>query len=160
MASLKKKITYENLLYLILLMAPFLDATSFLFRQIFNEAIISPATVIRPIIPICLLIYIFIKEKKYRLPMIGVGIIYALYGIGHMLIFNQLFRGIAFGNFAHEFQYIYNYTFMIGLLLAFYYVYKNYKMDNFLKLLLQFMFLYILIYNQLYKYIFNTYIKV
>jgi hypothetical protein len=130
MDNLKKYFSYENFLYLILLMAPFLDAIGFIFREIYPSAAISPATVIRPIIPLGLLIYIFFKEKKLCLPMIGVGIIYVIYGIIHMLIYKELITGISFGSMMHEAQYIINYTYMMGVFFIFYYGNKNYNLKK------------------------------
>jgi hypothetical protein len=130
MENLKKKINYENLLYLILLISPFLDITSFLYRYFFPEALLSPATVIRPIIPICLIIYIYFKEKKYRLKLTLLSILYVAYGLFHILNFKEIMTASSYGTIVHEFQYIVNYTFMIVTVICFYYGYKNYKLDK------------------------------
>lgn len=126
MPNIKKKITVENILCLFIVLCPILDMISFLFRNFFNTSI-SPSTFIRPIIPITLIMYIFIKDK-IKLKLVLVAIIYAVYALIHIYIFNILKTEISYGTVMHELQYIINYSFMI--LNLFIYLYFFYRNDN------------------------------
>ena len=65
--KLKGKINVENILCLFIVMCPFLDILSFLFRNIFNTNL-SPSTILRPVITIVVIIYLFFKrDKKFKL---------------------------------------------------------------------------------------------
>ena len=112
---MKKKIinicTLENLIYIYILICPILDITSFLFRNKFNINF-SPSTMIRPIIPIIAFIILFFKETN-KLKKILVGIVYLLYSIIHLVIFQKLHNESSYGNIVNELQYIVNYTLMI-----------------------------------------------
>ena len=59
---LKKVITVKNLLCLFMIICPILDASSFIFRNYFNTSL-SISTILRPIIPIIVIIYLFFKDK-------------------------------------------------------------------------------------------------
>ena len=106
-----------------IIFCPILDMLSFIFRNIF-ETKISPSTFLRPIVSIIVIIYILLKEKK-RFKIIGVGIIYAVYALIHLYIFQKIRTGCSYGNILHEAQYIVNYTFMILNLFIFTYVFKD-----------------------------------
>lgn len=121
MNKILKKITLENLLCLFIIICPILDSASFLFRNYFNTRL-SISTIIRPIIPIIVITYIFIKDR-IKTPLIFAGITYILYGIIHIYIFKYLQTESAYGNILRELQYIINYTFMIMNLFTYLYVF-------------------------------------
>lgn len=127
---MKKYLKVENLLYLMLILSPFFDSFSFIYRSIYKDVSISPITVIRPIIPIILALYMFIKDKSTRKIFIIGGIIYFIYGITHLYLYNGLLTGISYGGVLHEAQYIINYTYMILVLYIFLYFYRNKKLDK------------------------------
>ena len=88
--KIRKIINLENILCVFLIICPILDIASFVFRNAFNVSF-SPSTFIRPIIPIIVRIYIFFKEKKkFKLYMFLVGIVYLIYGIAHLYMFQVL----------------------------------------------------------------------
>lgn len=108
-----KQITLENLLSFFIILCPILDIASFMFRNRFATNY-SISTFIRPIIPIAIFGYIFIKKnKKSKLKIIGIVICYIIYAIIHICIYNNLMRNCSFGSLIHEFQYLVNYSFMI-----------------------------------------------
>ena len=57
-----KNINEENMLCFFIMICPILDMVSFLYRNTFNTNF-SPSTIIRPIIPIIIAIYLFFKQK-------------------------------------------------------------------------------------------------
>ena len=88
--KIRKIINLENILCVFLIICQILDIASFVFRNAFNVSF-SPSTFIRPIIPIIVGIYIFFKEKKkFKLYMFLVGIVYLIYGIAHLYMFQVL----------------------------------------------------------------------
>ena len=88
--KIRKVINLENILCAFLIICPILDIASFAFRNAFNVSF-SPSTFIRPIIPIIVGIYIFFKEKKkFKIYMFLVGIVYLIYGITHLYMFQVL----------------------------------------------------------------------
>lgn len=119
----RKNITIENLLYIFIIMCPILDMASFIFRNVFNTSI-SPSTFIRPIIPICIITYIFFKDK-IKLKLIIVASIYAIYAVVHLIIFNMLKTGSSYSGIVHELQYLINYSFMILNLFIYLYTFKK-----------------------------------
>ena len=119
--NIKKVITIENILCLFLILCPILDAASFLYRNYFNTNL-SVSTVLRPIIPIIAIVYIFFKDK-IKSKLIITGLIYGLYAIIHLYIFSIMARGSAYGNIFRELQYIVNYTFMIMNLFIYLYIF-------------------------------------
>ena len=127
---MKKYLKIENLLYLMLILSPFFDSFSFIYRSIYKDASISPITIIRPIIPIILALYMFIKDKSTRKVFIIGGIIYFIYGVIHIYLYNRLLTGISYGGILHEAQYIINYTYMILVLYIFLYFNKNKTLDK------------------------------
>ena len=120
-----KKFKIEYLLYIFIVLSPFLDVIGFLFREWYPEASLSPATVIRPIIPLILLSYIFFKDSKVKKYLIISAIILILYGSVHLLIYNSLKTGISYGSLFSEMQYVINYTYMLYVLFIVLYFYKK-----------------------------------
>lgn len=85
-----RRISLENILCFFIIICPILDMVSFLFRNIFNTTM-SPSTILRPIIPIIVIIYLFFKEnRKFKLYTFLIGIIYLIYAILHLYIFKTL----------------------------------------------------------------------
>lgn len=120
-----KKINVEDILCMFIILCPILDMVSFLYRNIFNTNS-SPSTIIRPIIPIIIAIYMFFKEdKKFKKNIVIVGIIYLIYGILHLCVFNTVITGSGYSTVIHEAQYIVNYTFMIFNLFIYIYVFRK-----------------------------------
>lgn len=107
----KKKIQLETLVYIFIILCPILDIISFLFRNYFS-CTVSPSTIIRPIIPIILFMILFFKEKSKTKKM-TVALIYIIYVIIHLMIFQKLHNKSSYGNIINEIQYIVNYSFMI-----------------------------------------------
>ena len=120
----------EKLLYLFILLSPLLDASSCLIANYFPNISISPTLIIRPIIPLILLGYIFFKEKRYRLFLILSAILYIAYGGIHLWITNGLFTGISYGTLLEEASYVINYTYNIYLLFIVYYFYSNGRLKD------------------------------
>lgn len=121
----RKEFKIEYLLYLFLILSPFFDATSFLFRDMFPNSSLSPSTVLRPIIPLILCLYIFIKDSKTRKYFIGAGIIYGSYMIGHLYATNTVLTSISYKGLFSELQFVINYSYMIFLFYAIYWFSKN-----------------------------------
>ena len=120
-----KKFTIENILCVFIILCPILDIVSFLFRNVFDTSI-SPSTFIRPIIPAIVIIYLFIKEdKKFKRNVFIIGIIYLIYGIIHLYVFNSLRTESSYGNLIHEAQYLINYSYMILNLFIYIYIFKD-----------------------------------
>ena len=124
----KKGFKIEYLIYLYIIISPFLDALSCMYREWFPNNTLSPLMIIRPIIPAILLIYIFFKDKKTRIPLIISGIVYVIYGIVHLLIFIHLLTCISYGNIFKEGLYVFNYTYMIYIMFIIMYFYKRKKL--------------------------------
>ncbi len=125
MKKVKKIISQENLLSFFIIMCPILDIASFLFRKSFDTNY-SISTFIRPIIPILIFVYIFFKQKNQnKLKTIGICIVYTIYGLVHLYIYNNLKVKCSFGTVLHEAQYIVNYSFMILNLFIFGKVFNN-----------------------------------
>lgn len=116
----------DDILSVFIILCPILDMASFIFRNIFGTNF-SPSTVIRPIIPILLTCYIFVKKDLKKQLLIS-GFIYGIYGLIHLYCFELLKTGASYSNVIHEAQYIINYTFMI--LNLFLYIYVFYKKDT------------------------------
>lgn len=122
---IKKYINVENVLCLFIVLCPLLDIISFLYRNNYNTNI-SPSTIIRPVIPIIVIIYLFFKnDKKFKIQIFSVGLIYGIYGIIHLYIFSKIKNGSSYSNVVHEAQYIVNYSFMILNLFMYTYIFKN-----------------------------------
>ena len=107
------KNTIENLLCLFIILCPMFDILSFITRNTWHS-IISASTFIRPIIPVFVGMYIFIKaDKKEKKLLIILAISYILYAIIHLAIMKSLIMGCSYGNVISELQYVFNYTFLI-----------------------------------------------
>ena len=130
MKKLKQYINLESILCAFIIMCPVLDMLSFIFRNAFNVNF-SPSTIIRPIIPVAIIIYIFFKDK-IKIKLILVVSIYTIYGVVHLILFNLTKTGWAYSGLIHELQYIINYSFMILNLFIYMYAFKN-KEDDKLK---------------------------
>lgn len=125
-----KKFKMSYLLYIFILLCPILDASSLLINTYIPDLVISPTLILRPIIPIILLIYIFFKEKKYRGKLIIMSLIYLVYGIVHLFITHKLIYGISYSTVYEEATYVINYTYNIYLLFIIYYLNKNNKIPD------------------------------
>ena len=121
-----KNITKEDVLCLFIIISPILDMLSFIFRHSFDTSF-SPSTFIRPIIPIIMVMIIFFKNK-FKLKLFIGALIYGIYALIHILIFNNIKTESSYGGVINELQYIVNYSFMI--LNLFIYAYVFYKKDN------------------------------
>lgn len=121
-----KNITKEDVLCLFIIVSPILDMLSFIFRHSFDTSF-SPSTFIRPIIPIIMVMIIFFKNK-FKLKLLIGALIYGIYALIHILIFNNIKTESSYGGVINELQYIVNYSFMI--LNLFIYAYFFYKKDN------------------------------
>ena len=119
---IKNKFYIENLICLFIILNPILDIISFLVRNKFYD---NPGTtnsitaLLRPIIPVILSIFIFIKssgEQKRRLLLLV--FIYVLYAVEHMLLCMDNFREWSYGTPKHEFSFVLNYTFFIVTLIV------------------------------------------
>ena len=127
-----KQIKLEHIIYFYIIICPILDIASFLFRNAFDTKI-SISTFLRPIIPIILAIYIFIKSnKKHKLILLGIASTYLVYGIVHLAVTKTFLTGCSYGGIVQELQYVVNYTFLIFNLVVFYYVFinNNWRKDN------------------------------
>ena len=127
-----KQIKVQHIIYFYIIICPILDIASFLFRNALNTNI-SISTFLRPIIPIILAIYIFIKaNKKHKLILIGIASTYLVYGIVHLAVTKTFLTGCSYGGIVQELQYVVNYTFLIFNLIVFYYVFinNNWRKDN------------------------------
>lgn len=121
--NIKNKLTLENLLVLYIILCPILDITSFLFRNYFKLDF-SPSTIIRPIIPCVCFAILFFKEKNKK-QKIGIAVIYFVYSIIHLYLFQKLHNQSSYGTLKNEIQYIANYSIMIINLYLFYKILKN-----------------------------------
>lgn len=131
---MKKKITIENILCLFIVLCPILDMASFIFRNIFNTNV-SISTVLRPIIPIIAILYIFFKDKIKGKLIVGFGL-YFIYGAIHLIIFQHVKTVSSYSGIIHEAQYIINYSFMILNLFIYLYVFKEKGSENLKKSIL------------------------
>lgn len=140
----KRKIEVEDFLCLLIIICPILDIVSFIFRNTFDTSI-SPSTILRPIIPIGVMVYLFFKkDKKFKIYTIGVGIIYLIYGLIHLYVFEKLKTGSSYSNVVHEAQYVVNYSFMILNLFLFIYVFKDKNTDKLKNSVIISMYIYII----------------
>lgn len=121
--TIRETINLKNILYFFIVLCPILDMTSFIFRNQFQTSF-SPSTIIRPIIPIVVILYLFLKEKMKK-KIIFVSMIYACYAIIHLYLFQLTKTGNAFGGLTHELQYLINYSFMILNLFIYLFVFNK-----------------------------------
>lgn len=109
---MKKKIE-EKILCLLIIICPILDMTSFIFRNVFHTNF-SPATFLRPIIPAIVIFYLFFKkDKKFKIITISMGVLYTIYAILHLYVYQNIITGSSYAGITHEAQYLINYTYMI-----------------------------------------------
>ena len=119
-----RKIFYvENLIFLFIILNPILDIISFLIRNKFSdnpETATSITALIRPIIPIILSVFVFIKasnETKRKLLLLI--FVYVLYAIEHMLVCLDSFKEWSYGTPMREVSFLISYTFFIINLIVF-----------------------------------------
>lgn len=125
-----KNIKLEDILCLYIILCPILDIASFLYRNHFNTNI-SISTFLRPIVPVVLAIYIFIRaNKKNKLILLGITALYVLYGVIHLIVTKTFLTGCSYGGIKEEMQYVINYSFLIINLIVFYYAFINKKWRN------------------------------
>ena len=127
-----KKFKIEYLLYLFIIIAPILDAGSFLYKQVLPNSTWSPTMFIRPLIPFVLFIYMLIKAPSERKKLIIFTLLAVCYGVIHLLITKKLLVPISIGTLMQEATYIINYTYTVYLLMIFIY-FKNEKDIKYLK---------------------------
>ncbi len=121
--KIKELLTLENIMCMLIILCPIFDIASFTFRNYFKTNI-SVTTIIRPIIPLMVAIYILIKSNnKERLKLIAIGAVYLIYGIIHLKIMKSLSTESSYGSVNNEFQYICNFTFLIIYLIIFSYTF-------------------------------------
>ncbi len=142
-----KKINFkmEYLIYAFFVLSPFLDAFSFLFRKDYPNAMISPSTIIRPVIPCILFIYLYLKEKPCRKKMVLGVFFYGLYAILHLYAFTKLHRESSYGSIFHEMQYLLNYSYMMVMLVLISYFRKQDRLGEIKKYLFFYLMGYIMI---------------
>ena len=125
-----KNIKIEDILCFYIILCPILDIASYLFRNYFNTNI-SISTFLRPIIPAAIAIYIFIKaNKKNKLILLGIMLIYVIYGIVHLLVTKTFITGCSYGGVKQELQYIINYSFLIINFIVFFYAFTDKEWRN------------------------------
>ena len=125
-----KNIKLEDILCLYIILCPILDIASFLYRNHFNTNI-SISTFLRPIVPVVLAIYIFIRaNKKNKLIFLGITALYLLYLVIHLIVTKTFLTGCSYGGIKEEMQYVINYSFLIINLIVFYYAFINKKWRN------------------------------
>ena len=121
--KIKELLTLENIICMLVILCPIFDIASFTFRNYFKTTV-SITTIIRPIIPLIIAIYMLVKSNnKERLKLVAVGVVYLIYGIIHLSIMKSLITGSSYGNVKNEFQYICNFTFLIIYLIIFIYTF-------------------------------------
>lgn len=126
MEKIKQIIKLENLLSFFIIICPFLDIASFLYRNKFGTSY-SISTFVRPIIPIIVFIILYIKSCD-KIKVTVISCIFFIYALIHLCIYKTMLVGCSFGTVVHEAQYLVNYSFMILNL----YIYKKvYNNDNF-----------------------------
>lgn len=131
-----RNVKIEDILCLFIIICPVLDMMSFLFRNAFHTNF-SPSTIIRPVIPILVILYLFIKkDKKFRLYTLSVFVVFGIYALAHLYLFNKVKTGISYSGVMHEAQYIVNYSFMILNLFIYMYIFKDKNTDKLKKSIL------------------------
>ena len=130
MEKIKKLITLENMLCLLVILGPIFDIASFLFRNYF-ETTFSISTFVRPIIPVIVSLCVFIKaEKKQKLQMLGIVAIFAVYSVVHLMLTKTQVSGMSYGSIKEELQYVFNFTFLSIYFYIFNSVFKNKNTDK------------------------------
>ena len=127
---MKKILNLENILCVFIIICPILDMISFLYRNVFGTNF-SPSTITRPIIPAIVILYLFLKkDKKFKLYLFVVAVIYGIYSLVHLYIFTKVKTGMSYSNEIHELQYLVNYTFMVLNLFLYTYIFKNSNVEK------------------------------
>lgn len=116
-----KKIKLEDILCFFIILCPIFDMISFIFRNT-CETSWSPSSFLRPIIPIIIFAIVFFKNK-IKTKMFIVSLIYGIYAIIHLIMFNIVKVDASYGGILNELQYLVNYTFMIMNLFLFTYLF-------------------------------------
>ncbi len=129
-----KNIKTEDLLCAFVILCPLLDILSFIYRNTFDTTI-SPSTFLRPIIPIALILLVFFKNNIKSKILIGT-LIYGIYAVIHLYIFEKIRVGASYGGVLQEAQYMANYTFMILNLFLFVYLFWKKDCDKLKKSIL------------------------
>ncbi len=125
-----KNFKIEYLIYLFLLLTPFLDSISFLYREYGPDTLLSPTTILRPVIPVILLVYIYIKDRNARKYLWLGGFIYGLYALGHLWTFQHFHTDFNAGGVFSELQYVINYSYMIGLFYVLWWFHKQNRIPH------------------------------
>lgn len=121
--NIKTRLTVPNLLTIFIILCPIFDISSYIFKNIFKTEI-SISTVLRPIIPVIIGLYIFVKaNKKEKIIFVIIGTIYASYAIAHLVVSKNMFMGCAYGTIKNEVQYVINFTFLIIYFVIYNYIY-------------------------------------
>lgn len=115
----------EKLLYIFIILNPIFDILS----GKFYIGSFSITMFLRPILPLCLLLYIFLKDKDERKKLFILGLIYSLYALIHLYLYNKNITPFAYGNTLYEASYLINYTYLIFTCYLFIYVFK--KVSNY-----------------------------
>ena len=126
---MSNKMNKEKWLYTFILLNPIYDILSSLFN--YYGFSYSLSTLLRPIIPLLMIIYIFFTDRTVRKKLLILGSIYVSYVVTHLYLYNNIKTGISYGNLLHEFQYLINYTYLIFTFLLFLYIF--FKRENKLK---------------------------
>lgn len=130
-----KKNKLEYLLYVFIIISPILDALAFLVREWFPSLVISPIMVVRFLIPLFILCYIFFKDNGARKKLFIMFLVILVYDCCHLLIFKNNVKGIAYGGIFQECQYLLNYSYMVFLLFMVLYLHKKVGLANLKKAL-------------------------
>lgn len=117
----------EKLLYLFIILNPILDLISGISNEFLNLSI-SYSAILRPLIPIALILYLFFLQKEIRLRLVIVGIIYGVYAAIHLYLFHTHRNSFFFGTTRQELQYLVNYTYLIVNIILYYIVF--YRKQN------------------------------
>lgn len=125
---MKKLINKENILYLFILISPFLDLISSLFN--YWGYSLTPSTIIRPLIPLIFILYIIVIDKKVRSKLLFLMAVYISYIVIHISLYKNIITGVSYGSIIHELQYLANYTYLIFTFILYGYVF--YKKQNIL----------------------------
>ena len=103
----------KKILCLLIILCPILDMMSFLFRNAFHTNF-SPSTFLRPMIPSIMAIYVFFKkDKKFKIGIVLIGLMYLVYAILHLMVCKGRITLSSYSGITHEAQYLVNYSYMI-----------------------------------------------
>ena len=116
-----KKLKTEDILCFFIILCPIFDMISFIFRNV-CETTWSPSSFLRPIIPIIIFAIVFFKNK-IKTKMFVASLIYGIYALIHLIMFNIVKVEASYGGILNELQYLVNYTFMIMNLFLFTYLF-------------------------------------